>query len=676
MANINEVRATGPRRAGAALAAAVLTGTALASAPLTAGAVDGAAESKGTETKAAESKGAASPLHGLVAAQDVQVDPNADGYDQFIVTYKEGASAAATEKGRAQAWGQAAREAGVSVQEKRQMATGARVVTADKKLQGEDAEAFMRQVEADPSVESVEPDVMMTINREDSSASPLLEPQDSLYDQLWGLHGENGMNVPPAWDKTTGEGATVAVLDTGIVSHPDLDPNVQGGYDFISRAEGARDGDGRDSDPQDEGDWFQGGECGSGTGSGSSWHGTHVAGTVAAATDSEGVVGVAPDATIQPVRVLGKCGGSLSDITDAIIWSAGGDVPGVPRNENPADVINMSLGGGGMCGSTYQQAIDFAVQQGTSVVVAAGNENQPAANVRPASCDNVITVGATDKSGNRSYFSNYGDAVDVAAPGGDTRTQGGGILSTVDTGQTSPQGPGHAEYQGTSMATPHVAGVAALMAAQGQLSPAEVEAKLKENARPIPGECPEGCGAGLVDAAATLGASDGTDPEPTPDPDPEPTPDPEPVDGVVTNGGFEQGTEGWTGNPADFVAEGDQALSGTHFAELNGQGRSNTAVIEQEIQVPEEGGQLSYNVQVDTEETTQYSERDTLRVQVKDGYFGTYTLGSHSNLDAGDYSSESVDLSNFAGKTVTLRFVGQEDYFDATTFRVDDVAVN
>lgn len=99
-------------------------------------------------------------------------------------------------------------------------------------------------------------------------------------------------------------------------------------------------------------------------------------------------------------------------------------------------------------------------------------------------------------------------------------------------------------------------------------------------------------------------------------------------------------------------------------------------MIEQEIQVPEEGGQLSYNVQVDTEETTQYSERDTLRVQVKDGYFGTYTLGSHSNLDAGDYSSESVDLSNFAGKTVTLRFVGQEDYFDATTFRVDDVAVN
>ncbi|BAS10099.1 extracellular protease [Arthrobacter sp. Hiyo4] len=158
---------------------------------------------------------------------------------------------------------------------------------------------------------------------------------------------------------------TVAVIDTGITAHPDLDMNVLPGYDFVSDATAARDGNGRDAHAQDQGDWYAAGECGQATAGNSSWHGTHVAGTIAAVTgNATGVAGIAPNAKVVPVRVLAKCGGSLSDIADAIIWSAGGTVPAFPANANPATAINMSLGGSGACGSTYQAAINSAVSRG------------------------------------------------------------------------------------------------------------------------------------------------------------------------------------------------------------------------------------------------------------------------------------------------------------------------
>ena len=472
------------RRAGALLAAAALGGSAFAAAPALADQIAAPAEKAPT---------IATPVADLVAQGMAAKDPNADGYDKFIVTYKEGAQAATTSQGRANAWGKAAKAAGVSVKELRATASGSHVVQADKKLDQAASKAFMLQLAADPSVESVEPDAIMTV-----AAST---PSDALYSEQWGFHGENGMNVEGAWDAGTGEGSTVAVLDTGIVDHPDLNANVSGGYDFISDADSARDGDGRDADPSDEGDWIEYGECNAMMESGSSWHGTHVAGTIGAVADTEGVVGVAPDTTIQPVRVLGKCGGSLSDIADAIVWASGGSVPGVPDNPEPADVINMSLGGSGMCGTAYQSAIDQAVANGTTVVVAAGNESQPAANSRPANCDNVVTVAASDEQGSKASFSNYGDAVDVTAPGAE-------IISTVDSGATTPAGADYAAYQGTSMAAPHVAGVAALLVANGTADPAAVEQQLKDTARTMPGTCAEGCGAGLVDAAAALGGSD------------------------------------------------------------------------------------------------------------------------------------------------------------------------
>jgi serine protease len=231
-----------------------------------------------------------------------------------------------------------------------------------------------------------------------------------------------------------------------------------------------------------------------------------VAGTIAAKTNNgSGVAGVAFNAKIVPVRVLGKCGGYTSDIADAIIWASGGSVAGVPANANPARVINMSLGGGGACDTTTQNAINSARSRGTVVVVAAGNENTDASSSNPANCAGVVTVAATNRSGGRAYYSNYGTVVDVAAPGGDVRTTGGGILSTLNAGTTVPGADSYAFYQGTSMATPHVAGVVALMLAKTpSMTPDQVESTLKSTSRAFPASC-SGCGAGLVDANAALG---------------------------------------------------------------------------------------------------------------------------------------------------------------------------
>ncbi|MEV5722370.1 S8 family peptidase [Micrococcus luteus] len=628
------------RRIGALVAGAVLAGGTLTSSPaLAAPSGDAPAAPAATPT-------AASPL----AAAQVE-DPNADGYDSFIVTYKETA-ATAHAKGRANAWGKAAKEAGVSVKELRETALGSRVVKADRKLDQAESAKFMADLKASGAVEAVEPDAILTATG--------LSPVDALYSQQWGFTGTHGMRVPGAWDRTTGSGATVAVIDTGITSHPDLDRNVVPGYDFISDGRAARDGGGRDSNPRDEGDWYAAGECGTAGASDSSWHGTHVAGTVAAVADSQGVVGVAPNAKIQPIRVLGKCGGSLSDIADAVVWAAGGTVAGVPANPNPADVINMSLGGSGTCGTTYQNAINAAVSRGVPVVVAAGNENQPAANVRPANCRNTIVVAASTSQGARASFSNYGSAVDVTAPGAN-------IISTVNNGATTPTTAGHAAYNGTSMATPHVAGLAALLLAkQPSLTPAQVESTLKSTARPMPVTCSAGCGAGLADATKAVSSLGGTQTEP----------EPAPGASLIVNGGFESGSTGWTGTPTGFVrTDAGKAASGQAFAQLNGVGRRNTATVEQKVTVPASGATLTYALKVDTAETTASRAYDLLDVQVVTGATGTYTVAAHSNLDKGGYATRTVDLSRFAGTTVTLRFRGTEDFSAATTFRIDEVAV-
>jgi len=307
------------------------------------------------------------------------------------------------------------------------------------------------------------------------------------------------------------------VLDTGITAHGDLDANVLEGYDFITDAFVSRRGsDARAPGAADLGDWNDDPQqCPL---SDSSWHGTHVTGTVAEVTDNGiGMAGVAHDAKVLPVRVLGRCGGYLSDIADAVVWASGGTVDGVPANAAPAEVINMSLGGGGACtaGSQMQLAIDAAVANGSTVVVAAGNANADAAGFTPASCAGVVTVGATRITGGRADYSNYGETIELAAPGGGGFADGNPGGYVWQAWHDSPTGPvdgaeTYVGYTGTSMAAPHVAGVAALVqgVAGTPLTPVQLQALLVDSARPFPVTIPGGTplGAGILDAEAAIAA--------------------------------------------------------------------------------------------------------------------------------------------------------------------------
>jgi serine protease len=429
---------------------------------------------------------------------------SASSHDRFIVKYREGsaqrADVAKVKAELSRASVAAAGAAGPRVQHVRRMTLGADVVKTDRKLDRVQAESLMRQIAADPNVEYVEVDKLN---------HAFLTPNDTNFSQQFGFGtGAGGTYATQAWDITSGAGTVVAVLDTGITSHSDLNANILPGYDFIIDTTVSNDGNGRDSDASDPGDWTTG-QCG--TASNSSWHGTHVAGTIAAVTNNaKGVAGMAYNAKIVPVRVLGTCGGYDSDIADAMIWASGGTVSGVPANANPAEVINLSLGGSGACGATSQAAINSAVSRGTTLVIAAGNDNANVSGSSPANCLNVVAVGATTSTGARSSFSNYGVGVDVAAPGST-------IMSTMNAGTTSPGAENYVNYSGTSMATPHVAGIVALMQAVATTpkTPAEIESLLKSTARAFPVAQTQLNGAGIANAKAAVDAVNGTPPPPT-----------------------------------------------------------------------------------------------------------------------------------------------------------------
>ena len=379
-------------------------------------------------------------------------------------------------------------------------------------------EALIADLVARPDVRYAHPNYLL---------QPLRVPDDEFYSFQWHYPA---ISLPAAWDITTGSSSiVVAVGDTGILfdpldasrSHPDLAGRVIQGYDFISDPRIAADGDGRDPDPYDVG--------GDGPGGSSSWHGTHVAGTIGAATDNGGgVAGVDWQARIQNVRMLGRGGGTLVDIIEGTLWAAGFSVPGVPNNPTPAHVINLSLGGPGLCSPFEQEAFDRIASASPNravVVVAAGNENMPAAQCTPASCRNVITVGATEFRGHRAPYSNYGSRIDVMAPGGDVtvdRNGDGFVDGVLSLSFDESSNDFSFEFQqGTSMAAPHVAGVVALMKSlDPALDLATALTLLTSTARPLDAAAcarPSGseCGAGLIDAQAALAAlRDGAVPTP------------------------------------------------------------------------------------------------------------------------------------------------------------------
>lgn len=321
-------------------------------------------------------------------------------------------------------------------------------------------------------------------------------PDDEHYDRMWHYHM---LDLESAWAITTGSpDVVIAVLDTGVKEHDDLH-RLLPGYDFVSSVGLAGDGDGRDPDPSPVGGW-------------SASHGQHVAGTIGADSNNGiGIPGIDWQARILPVRVLGTRGrGTTLDVVAGINWATGGEVPNVPPNPTPAHVLNLSLGGEQLV-QAEQEMVDLARARGAILVAAAGNENVDARLGSFGGYLGVIVVGATDPRGQRAYYSNWGSAVDVMAPGGDLRYDldrdeaPDGILSLWF--YSSGTEPGYAYQQGTSMAAPHVTGLVGLMKAVAPtLGPDQAEIILRATADGAY-RCSEGCGSGLVRPAAAIEAA-------------------------------------------------------------------------------------------------------------------------------------------------------------------------
>jgi serine protease len=326
--------------------------------------------------------------------------------------------------------------------------------------------------------------LVATNSRGSVDAVTEIRPADEYYATQWYLFSEFGINLPKAWNYSRGsKSVVVAVIDSGITKHPDLDSQIVAGYDFVSNKNSSNDGNGWDADPSDPGDYYTDAK---GNFVESSWHGTHVAGIIAAASNKIGIVGIAPNVVIQPIRAMGTDGGTSADLIAAINWAAGLSVPGVPNNATPAKVINMSMGTSGisLCddlpslgrlGSTGQ-ALKAVKAVGVTSITAAGNFNTDARFSYPGNCYPTINVGATGFHGDRAYYSNYtmpnaqGVGVDISAPGGDDRDQvgtpegsEGQLLSTFNDGQSKPGNATYALEEGTSMAAPVVSGIIALL---------------------------------------------------------------------------------------------------------------------------------------------------------------------------------------------------------------------
>jgi serine protease len=522
-------------------------------------------------------------------------------YDRFIITYKTGTAERNNSTAILQSVNAAIGRAGLntattsstgsamsalSVSYQRKLAVGSDLVRTSRMLSQGEANQLMAQIAADPSVAHVQPDYKMyavqdfkapaSLAKPGAAADTPFTPNDPYYAKYqWHFSNTTGgANVNNAWNIADGAGVTVAVLDTGITQHPDLDTSLaDAGYDFIiDHTVSGRATDGRVPGGWDTGDWATRNQCGRGTAAeSSSWHGTNVAGVIAELTDNGvGMAGIAYNAKVLPVRVLGHCGGYDSDISDAIEWASGGHVDGVPDNTHVAQVINLSLGADGeQCTPDAPEylAIQNAIKRGTTVVVAAGNANGDVANDTPASCPGVIAVASNGVTGKRAFYSNYGKGITLSAPGGgiyaNDASSGdqvieGFIWQAINLGTKGPTYPADATQAyggmaGTSQATPHVVATVALIAGAVKaaglpaLTPAQITDVLVKSARPFPVAVDQPIGAGILDAYAAVKLAVGNQ------------------DGGGDNGGGDNG--------------GSQAIALTKGVLLSGQSSSNDSIL-------------------------------------------------------------------------------------------------
>ena len=384
------------------------------------------------------------------------------------------------------------------------------VIRVNPAVTGEPIAATLERLRADPEVEYAEVD-----QRRYPHATT---PTDPLFSEQWYLQPgsattPSAVDAVTAWDTTTGStGIVIADLDTGVrFEHPDLQWAGSGGrllpgYTFISDTFIANDGDAQDADASDPGDWviqadLSKPECVGGTVANSSWHGTRVSGLLGALSNNgSGIAGMTWSAWLLPVRVLGKCGGLDSDILAGMLWAAGIPVSGVPNNPYPARIENMSLGAIGSCTPPYVDVISQLTAKGVLVVVSAGNEGGPVD--APANCAGVAGVAGLRHAGTKVGYSSLGPEIALSAPAGNCVNTAPGstclypITSTTNQGTTTPGANGYTDQVnspnlGTSFSAPLVSGIAGLMlAVNGNLTPAQLIARLKEGSQPFPQTSP------------------------------------------------------------------------------------------------------------------------------------------------------------------------------------------
>lgn len=451
---------------------------------------------------------------GLVRAQSTDAPPEPTT-QRLIVKFRPQPAAAAepqSERGRRR-MSQLAADGGVALAYVRPMALGAHVVALDRPVTLSEARVIARRLAGHAEVEYVQPDRRMRAQ---------FVPNDQYLNlQTYLRDDAAAIGAFSAWDVTTGSASTVvAVVDTGYRPHAAMAGRILPGYDFVSNPAVANDGDGRDDDATDPGDWvafsdltssqrFYGCDT-----EDSSWHGTSIAGIIAAnVNDGAWTAGIDWSARILPVRVLGKCYGDDSDILDGIAWAAGLPVPGVPDNPTPAQVINLSLGDYSECAPAYQQMIASAFAHGVTraIVASAGNGRTDASYNTPSNCPGVIAVAATNSIGGKASYSNFGPTVAISAPGGDSFAGFDGIELLTNLGTKGPTDDAVYLANGTSFAAPMVSATVALMLAVAPtLSADQIRAILTSSAKPFPAgsTCTTAkCGAGIVDTHAAVQAA-------------------------------------------------------------------------------------------------------------------------------------------------------------------------